>query len=125
MFCAEATVTTTDIWIGSLEDPSFSWQGGDWSGNTPKAISPRFPPISQSKAGRYADWLKSGSIDDKQTDWGAWVAKATGTQLVQLLELVYEGDEELPWVVCDLPELKAFVKTLDPKKLYALVTAEW
>ena len=118
-------MTTTDIWIGRLEDPPFSWQGGDWNGNTPKAISPHFPPISQSKAGRYADWLKAGSIDDMQTDWGAWVAKATGAQLVQLLELVYEGDEELPWVVCDLPELKAFVKTLDPKKLYALVTAEW
>jgi len=33
-------MTTIDHWIGSLEDPSFKWEGGDWSGNTPKSISP-------------------------------------------------------------------------------------
>ena len=117
-------MTTIDHWIGSLEDPSFKWEGGDWSGNTPKSISPDFPPISDSNAGRYADWVKKWSIEEKQTDWGAWVAKATGAQLVLLVDAWYEGDELLPWVKCNLSDLKAFVRSLNQEKLYALVTAD-
>lgn len=118
-------IMTTNHWIGVLEDPSFKWEGGDWNGNTPKAISPDFPPISDSNARRYAAWVKKWSIEEKQTDWGAWVAKATGAQLVLLVEDWYQGDELLSWVIGGLPDLKAFVRSLNQEKLYAFVTAEW
>lgn len=31
-----------DVYIGWLDDPSFSWDGGDWDGNVPVRRSP-FP----------------------------------------------------------------------------------
>lgn len=52
-FLEEASVTYCDVYIGRLDDPRFSWVGGDWNGNVPTRLSPFFPPTF---TGGYGAW---------------------------------------------------------------------
>ena len=118
-------MTICETYIGDLEDPDFSWEGGDWNGNTPRAISPFFPPQSAHYNGNFHSWVAANAIKCKQTDYGGWVAKVSKSQILGFIDAAYGEGRELPWVKARLPEVEAFVEELDEKKIYALVATEF
>jgi len=118
-------MTVCSVYIGSLEDPKFKWDGGDWSGNAPLSISPSFPPMGQHYNGNFHDWVEKAGVECRKTDYGAWVARVTKAQIVEFVAECYRGDENLPWVKGDLQEVKEFVATLDDLRVYGLVATEW
>jgi hypothetical protein len=118
-----------DVYIGDLSDPSFRWDGGDWNGNVPKRLSPFFPDGHRVQ-GAVLKRIEDGTYVGKQTDWGGHVAKVTKQQIKDLIEEQY-GDREwykhpspMPHMLQDLEELRAFVDSLQERKLYAFVTTE-
>lgn len=118
-------MTICDVYIGNLEDPKFKWDGGDWNGNTPRSLSPDFPPMSQHYNRDFKDWVAVTGVECRQTDYGAWVARVTKTQIIEFITKCYKGQEDLPWVKDDLKVLKQFVTTLDENLVYGLVATEW
>ena len=118
-------MTVCSVYVGSLEDPKFKWDGGDWSGNAPRSISPSFPPMSQHYNGNFHDWVGITGVECRQTDYGAWVARVTKPQISEFITKCYKGDEDLPWVKDDLKEIREFVATLDDVRVYGLVATEW
>ena len=118
-----------DVYIGRLDDPHFSWEGGNWNGNVPHAISPRFPE------GRTAFWelikrIESGELDGKQTDWGGWVARVTKAQIEEFIRDIhdahpwYQSDSPMPHMKERLDALRGFVATLKDDEKYALIASE-
>jgi hypothetical protein len=120
-----------DVYIGDLDDPNFRWQGGNWEGNCPRALSPFFPPGTPSGPGNpfwaLIEKLNKKQFEGKQSDWGAWVAKVNKEQIETFIDEVYgtyEQPEPLAHLRKRFNELKAFVATLDHAKTYALVATE-
>jgi hypothetical protein len=125
------------LYIGDLDDPQFSWDGGDWSGNIPKGIGPDFPPNRRQDYGAFHAWVELKKCDWKQTDWGANVARVTKAEILDFIEFCYRDDPSymdpermLHWkgeayLVNQLLEVRRFVSTLDDEKLYALVACEY
>ncbi len=118
-----------DVYIGDLSDPSFRWDGGNWSGNVPVRLSPFFPEGHRVQ-GAMLDRISDGAYIGKQTDWGGYVAKVTKQQIKDLIEEQY-GDHEwykdpspMPHMLQALQKLRNFVDSLDERKLHALVTTE-
>lgn len=118
-------MTDCSVYIGSLEDPNFKWDGGDWNGNCPKSLSPSFPPMSQAYNGDFHDWVAKARVECKQTDFAGWVAKVTKSQIREFVKETYQGKEDLPWVKGELIELDEFISSLDENRTYALVANEW
>lgn len=118
-------MTDCSVYIGNLEDPKFKWEGGDWNGNTPMGLSPDFPPTSQHYNGNFHGWVAAAGVVCKQTDFGAWVAQVTKSQILEYISATYKGDENLPWVKGGLKEILEFVATLDDVRVYGLVATEW
>jgi hypothetical protein len=118
------------VYVGDLDDPRFSWEGGDWNGNAPRHLSPDFPPTGPP----YGPWsivyrrIKEGELPGKQTDWGAWVAKVTGGEVTALVDELY-GDgypmgASFPHLQRALDDLLRWVQTIDPARVYAIVAME-
>lgn len=118
-------MTDCSVYVGSLEDPKFKWDGGDWNNNCPKALSPTFPPLPQHYNGDFHNWVAATGVECKQTDYSGWVARVTKDQILQFIAGAYRGKESLPWIKDGLPELIKFVATLDDARMYALVANEW
>ena len=109
-------MTFCSTYIGDLEDPSFKWEGGDWSGNIPRNISPKFPHASEHYNGRFHSWVSKSDVICKQTDFDGWVARVNKKQILDYLHYCYDDDES-----ADLEGLIEFVNTLDDSKQYGLV----
>lgn len=116
-----------DVYIGDLNDPSFSWENGDWNGNCPKRQSPFFPPpapFSEMKT-----MIEQGELVGKQVDWGGWVAKAKKDQIMKIVNDYYLGDwyernSFLPHLIKQMKELQEYITSLDSEIEYALVASE-
>jgi hypothetical protein len=119
------------VYVGDLEDPNFSWDGGDWNGNAPRHLSPDFPPTFGPT---YGPWsiiyrrIRDGQLPGRQTDWGAWVAPVTGREVVAVVEELY-GDgypmgDTFPHLQAALDRLLRWLESIDPARLYALVAME-
>jgi len=118
-------MTICTVYIGDLDDPTFNWEGGDWSGNIPKSISDEFPSMRGHYNETYHAWVKKSGVECEQTDFGGWVSKVTKAQISEFIAEAYSGQEELSWVVDGLKKLKALVVTLDEDRLYGLVATEF
>ncbi len=122
-------MTYHDVHIGLLDDPKFSWEGGNWEDNTPSAISPLFP-TAFGAFGELIDRIESGVYEGKQTDWGAWVAKVSKQQILDFIEDSYAEDRNytdptyMPHLYEKMQELLRHVESLDDQKVYALVASE-
>ena len=121
-----------DVYIGSLEDPGFSWEGGNWEGNCPHRLSPFFPPVGPAY-GAFSvviERIRQGVYDGKQVDWGGFVARVTRFEIEKLIEELYTNqqiygpDSTLPHLKKQLEELKAYVRRLSTTAKYALVASE-
>lgn len=115
-----------DVWIGWLDDPKFSWDGGDWNGNVPSPQSPLFPDGFEAFF-TLMHRIRNGTYSGKQTDWNGWVMPATKAQIGAFINEFYAGREEYsesypyPEFRRALLELLAFVAGLDENREYALV----
>ena len=121
-----------DVYIGLLDDPNFSWDGGNWEGNCPRCLSPFFPPVGPA----YGAWsvviqrIEQGIYDGKQVDWGGFVARVTRFEIEKLIIELYENqsdygpDSQLPHLKKQLEELKEYVRALSTTEKYALVASE-
>ncbi|WP_144460890.1 hypothetical protein [Siminovitchia fortis] len=104
-----------EIFIGNLDDPDFDYGQGDWSGNCPSRISPFFPKPHNAFS-YLIDLIGSGRIEGRQTDWGTWVAPLYPSEIVKLMEGLYEGD--------DLRYIVEIANQLIADQKYALVACE-
>ncbi|MEO6436485.1 MAG: hypothetical protein ABIP55_12100 [Tepidisphaeraceae bacterium] len=84
-----------------MDDPDFSWDGGDF-----------------------------GQLDGKQVDWDGWVARVSKAQLLQIIDDFYgtesdvhQGESEETHVRT-LRHLLDFVRGLSDTDPYALVACE-
>ncbi len=118
-------MTVCVVYVGDLDDPSFKWEGGDWNGNVPARLSPAFPPMTQHYNADFHAWVKAVGVKCEQTDFGAWVACVTKSQIMDFITQVYRGKEDLPWVLDRIKDLNDFVAELKCTKVYGLVATEW
>lgn len=130
-------MTICTVYVGDLESPGFKWEGGDWEGNVPYALSKEFPSTRRHYNGEYRDWVKEKGIECCQTDFGGWVARVTKEEIEDYLHYCYADDphyadpkKAITWQRTDclrgeLGEILVFVETLDEKKTYALVATEF
>jgi hypothetical protein len=125
-------MTYYDVYIGSLADPRFSWEGGNWHHNVPGQASPFFPPADLPWNGVFpelVDRIERGIYQGKQTDWGGWVARATKAEILSFIEEiygqdpVYQPESDMPHLRTWLEKLLAYVVDL-PDGEYALVASE-
>ena len=114
-------MTDCSVYVGRLEDPRFKWDGGDWSGNVPSAISPEFPPPPNHYNADFHAWVKNAGVECKQTDFDGYVARVKKAQILEFVVSTYDRGKDLPWVKQILPELLTFITTLDDDATYALV----
>jgi len=100
-----------DVFVGDLEGPRFSWEGGDWNGNCPPPTGPALP---NSLFSRLVGAIEQGELDGKQTDWGCWAARMTGAEIEAVL---------LKWNCSE--DVLQKVRSLESNKLYALAAREF
>ncbi len=126
-------MTYHDAYIGDLDD--FDWECADGNNtNTPARLSPYFPPVGgyhDEPFWRIRELIESGKLTGKQTDWGAWTAKANKEQILAFIEDCYRGHSwytnpnKMPHLYKQFEELMVFAKCLYDGKLYALVATEF
>src|ERR1700688_389658 len=112
-----------EVFIGSLEDPSFHWEGGNWNGNIPHALTPDFP-YGRRDFAEVLRRIEVGIYVGKQVDWGAWVAKVDKQQIERLLGDLYVTTPPAAPQVENLVKLRQAVGQLDADRQYALVAYE-
>ena len=131
-------MTYCSIYVGDLDDPDFHWEGGDWNGNIPTAVTPGFPPTSESYNGDFFKWVHDRpDIVWKQTDYGGYVAKVTKTQILEFIDFCYGPDPNYRAprkirrhkknlnTVYDPKEMRDYVMMLSDANEYGLVAEEW
>lgn len=122
-------MTIHNVYLGDLEDPGFSWEGGDWNGNTPRAISGAFPDC-YGLFFKVMELAKGAGENGRQTDFGAFVVKLQKHEIVALIDQWYAGKTWSPLIEQatqysqHLEKLKALVAALESDKLYGLVATE-
>jgi hypothetical protein len=97
-------MTMCSTYIGDLDDLSFAWDGGNWNGNVPRAISRDFPPVSRPYVDArraFHDWVAISGVKCKQTDFEGWVAVVTRRQIEDFIAFsaarpCYQGDHLAP-----------------------------
>ena len=114
-----------EAYIGLADDPDFQWEGGDWSCNIPKQISPVFPGVHRKKddlihgepqSMRNTSWnfaIEDFGLQMVRLDWGAYGAKISKARILELLERFGSTDE-----------LTACVQDFDDQIEYALILLE-
>ena len=121
-----------DVYIGSLDDPHFSWEGSDRASNCPRRLSPFFPPVGPGY-GAFSvviSRIQKGVYDGKKVDWGGFVARATRFEIEKLINELYANqpdygpDSKFPQRRKQLEELKEYVRGLSTTEKYALVASE-
>lgn len=114
-----------DVYIGDLDDPSFDWEGGDWSGKLPVRQSNFFPAGNQDFKTLVAR-IQSGRYDGKQVDWGGWVARLFPSEIMSFLDEQYTP-LKLKRCGCkkQVDSIRQYILKLDPNKKYALVASEF
>ena len=122
-------MTYRDVYVGDLDDPDFHWDGGNWSGNEPKALSPFFPPTyghGEDPFFAVIHRIADGRYEGKQVDWGAWVAKMKKQQIKDFLREFYmrDSDDSLPHLRAQLQEVLRCVESLDQERIYGLTASE-
>ena len=118
-------MTICSVYVGDLGNPNFKWDGGDWNGNVPSAISPEFPPPPRHYNGDYHAWVKRSGVECKQTDFDGYVARVKKAQILDFVSSTYARSKDLPWVKPYLPELLEFIDALDDDAIYALVATSF
>jgi hypothetical protein len=108
------------VYVGNLDDPDFHWEGGDYNGNIPKALTPGFPNPWKDLY-EVVRRIEAGVFIGKQVDFAAWVAKVDKQQILAFLD--ERCAAEPPWDLEKLQQLRAAIDALEPNKLYALVAA--
>jgi len=119
-------MTWYDVYIG-YNDDSFSWENGNWNGNTPKNGSPRFP--TPTPFNKLIDKIQDGTYQGKQLDWGAWGAKVSKAQIVDFIIDNYHDSWHRLCLnssnnISDLKKVYDFVQKLDEDETYVLVAIE-
>ena len=113
---------TCDVYIGTLDDPDFRWEGGNWNGNCPRRISPVFPVVNYKLFFELIKRIEDGVYIGKQTDWAAWVARVSKAQI---RDFIKEMSASLaPETSSTMAELNAFVESLNSGEEFALVARE-
>ncbi len=116
-------MTYCSTYIGDLESPGFDPDKAA-IGNIPRALAPSLPPTGEHYNGRFHAWVKLRGIAVKETDYTAYVAKVTKTQIEDYLQFAY-GDAQEGYFASErseqLQQIRAIVTALAPDKLYALV----
>jgi hypothetical protein len=113
-----------DVFVGSLEDPDFRWEGGNWDGNIPHALTPDFP-CGRRGFDEVLHRIEAGIYVGKQVDWGAWVAKVDKQQVKALLDDLYvTSPPPVPHLVDHLAKVREAVERLESDRKYALVAYE-
>jgi len=93
-----------DVYIGELDDPSWSWDGKDAvGGNCPRRVGPFFPSARRLFY-QIIQEIETGELAGKKVDWGGYVADVTGTDIALLVEEYY-GDRE-DFINRSLPHLQ-------------------
>lgn len=121
----------SDVYIGRLDDPRFSWDEGDWKNNIPRPISPFFPPIKGEDDRPFRaliDRIKKGEFNGKQTDYAGWVARVRKSEIKGFAEDLYGAFPELKtrYRAKEIRVLFEFIEKLDEGKTYALVASrDW
>jgi hypothetical protein len=77
-------MTYCSTYVGELNDDSFSWDGGDWSGNIPKRLGQTFPQPLEHYNAQFKKWGVEAGVTWKQTDWGGWIAKVDRADIMAL-----------------------------------------
>ncbi len=101
-------MTSYDLYIGDLDDPNFSWEGGNWNGNSPRGATGIHVGVDLSTFHKFTNMIDA--LQGKQTDWGCWVARLK--------------KEEIEGVLSDLGVTGLGVETLEDGKMYGLVALE-
>ena len=109
-------MTYCSTYIGDLEDASFKWDGGDWSGNIPGNIGPPFPPAPKHYNAIFHEWVDISGVTCKQTDFDGWVARVDRQQILDYIKYCYGDDDS-----AEVQKLIEFVSGLDDSKIYGLV----
>jgi len=116
-----------DVYVGRSDDPMFKWYGGDYNGNIPKRITPVFPNVRRRPedlhTGSPYSWnntswhtaCKDFGLELVQLDWGAFGAKISKSQVLDLLER---------FVPTISDELLSCLQKLEEGVEYALIIAE-
>ena len=123
-------MTIHNVYVGDLADPNFRWEGGDWDGNVPRPLGPSFAGGDFRMYAAVMHAIREGRYEGKQTDFGGWVAKVRRQHILDLIEELYGRDpwytdpSKMPHLYMQLRELRAFVHSLDPAAIYALVAWE-
>lgn len=120
-----------DVYIGRLDDESFSWDGGNPSGNVPKRLSPFFPGsgLNHGAFSSLLDRLDDGRFAGKQTDWAGWVVPASKAMIEEFINELYAREPgDRTSIDADpgdrLNELRDYVAGLEDDGQWALVATE-
>jgi len=104
-------LTFYDVYIAQSDDPSYTKDDGDWSGNAPAALSPVL--YDRNRFHRICDMVAQGELPGKQTDWGCWVVIVDKKQVLDFFK-----DVQIP------RQMAEFLKSLKDSQSYALVARE-
>ena len=127
-------MTSTDVWVAGFPEGSdfLEWAVDPQTGLTPgKRVSPLFPPCptaTHSPFRAVIDGIREGTWVGRQTDWGAWTATVTKTDLQVLLQQLYGNDPHygvLDHLKGKFDALRKIVDRLDDGVCYALVAEEF
>lgn len=116
-------MANVEVYIGDLEDESFSWEGGKWNGNIPTRLSPFFPN-GHDLFFTLVRKIENRDLEGKKVDWGCWVSRLTPGEILQIADSYYAGKKGSLSNEERLEELYAYIKGLDATKTYALTACE-
>jgi len=119
-------MTYYDVYVG-LNDDTFKWEGGNWSGNFPRNGSPKLPAKAPFMELMFR--IADGTYEGKQLDWGAYGAKVTKGQIFDFIQEFYDDQWLRSWYrtqqdIEELNQVYDYVLELDNAGIYVLVALE-
>ena len=120
------------LFLSYADDPTFSWEAGNWEGNVPKRVVVFDDLLGLQGCGQAHCLLRSPKYGGRQLDWGASGARLNKAQIIEFLTDFYSGDDKPPGVrlIGDLPakrhlpEILSKLDDLPDDRLYVLVSCE-
>jgi hypothetical protein len=104
------------LYVGRADDPLFSWEGGSWSGNTPRVLV-EIESLGLFRCVEAQRLLEAPAYAGRQVDWGAVAARLKKSQIQEFLRDFYE---EAPTRLLAME----LIDSLDEDELYVLVACE-